>query len=86
MTLVERHRDGLPLPSAGAIVRSTQPLVVRTNHDTPLTSSSVTKQACGEAWIANSDRLVPPVYHATQPLPPMTACSSNARNPSFVGF
>jgi hypothetical protein len=79
LTLAERHCDGPPPPSAGVIVRSTRPLAGRTNYKIPLASPTVTKQACEELWITNCDSLIPCVYHATEPLPPVTACDSSAK-------
>jgi hypothetical protein len=76
LTLAERTCDEPPPHPASMIPRSSRPLASRTNCWIPLASPMLTKQMHEEALVENRGSLIPCVYHATEPLPPMTASDS----------
>lgn len=76
VTLTERTCDGPPPHSASMIPRSSRPLASRTNCLIPLASPTLTKQMHEVAWVENRGSIIPCVYHATEPLPPITASDS----------
>lgn len=76
VTLTERTYDGPPPHSASMIPRSSRPLASRTNCLIPLASPTMTKQMHEEAWVENRGSIIPCVYHATEPLPPIIASDS----------
>jgi hypothetical protein len=79
LTLAERNCDEPPPHPASMIPRSSRPLASRTNCWIPLASPTLTKQMHEEAWVENRGSLIPCVYHATEPLPPMTASDSRIK-------
>jgi hypothetical protein len=79
LTLAERTCNEPPPHPASMIPRSSRPLASRTNCWIPLASPTLTKQMHEEAWVENRGSLIPCVYHATEPLPPMTASDSRIK-------
>lgn len=75
-TLTERHCDEPPPPPVSMIPQSCRPLASRANGCIPPAAPTMTKQMHGGAWVDNRGSLIPCVYHATEPLPLMTASDS----------
>jgi hypothetical protein len=82
VTLTERTCDEPPPHPASMIPQSCRPLASRADCWIPPASPTLTKQMHGEAWVENRGSLIPCVYHATEPLPPMTA--SDSRITKFI--
>jgi hypothetical protein len=82
-TLTERHCGEPPPPPAGIIPRSIRPLADRADCWIPLASPTSTKQMHEKAWVENRGSLLPCVYHATEPLPLVTASDSKITKSVF---
>ena len=75
-TLTERTCDEPPAQPISMIPQPCRPLASRANCWIPPASPTMTKQMQGEAWVENRGSFIPCVYHATEPLPLMTASDS----------
>jgi hypothetical protein len=76
VTLTERTCDEPPPHPVSMVPQSRRPLASRANRWIPPASPTMTKQMQGEAWVENRGSFIPCVYHATEPLPLVTASDS----------
>ena len=83
-TLTERHcGEPPPPPAAGKMPQSIRPLADRADCWIPLASPTSTKQMHEKARVENRGSLLPCVYHATEPLPLLTASDSKKTKSVF---